>query len=184
MPALRPVVSSPLPSEPDLRVPPHPALDEHWSGRPLVQLPLSVKYPLPVTGSSAPVFTGDLLPSNRAAGSLDPFALQAAFPPSLVARDCHDYYESSTTPRRQQRTVRLPQTPDCGLGGHRRDASHVHSSTGWQGRHPAVPRGHRRALPQPGTRPRPSEQSSDGRDGPEQQPGPITPAAHSRQFPG
>jgi hypothetical protein len=57
------------------------------------------------------VFTGDLLPSNRAAYSLDPFALWTAFPPSLVARDCHDYYESSDSPRRQQRTVRLPRTP-------------------------------------------------------------------------
>jgi hypothetical protein len=27
----------------------------------------------------------------------------------MVARDCHDYYESSATPRRQQRTVRLPR---------------------------------------------------------------------------
>ena len=80
------------------------------SGRPLAQLPSSVKYPLPSSGSSAPVFTGDLLPSDRAAGSLDPFALQAAFPPSLVARDCHDYYGSSATPRRPQRTVRLPRT--------------------------------------------------------------------------
>jgi hypothetical protein len=41
-----------------------------------------------------------------------------------VARDCHDYYGSSATPRRQQRTVRLP--PTQGLGGHRRDAAHVH----------------------------------------------------------
>jgi hypothetical protein len=47
MPVLWPVVSSPLPSEPDLRVPPHSALHEHWRGRPLVQLPLSVTYPLP-----------------------------------------------------------------------------------------------------------------------------------------
>ena len=116
MPALRPVVSSPLPSEPDLRIPPHPALHEHWSGRPPVQLALSVKYPLPVMGSSAPVFTSDLLPSNRAACSLDPFALWAAFPPSLVARDCHDYYGSSATPRRQQRTVRLPQTAKGSAG--------------------------------------------------------------------
>ena len=46
MPALRPLVSSPLPSEPDLRISPHPALHEHLSGCPLVQLPLSVKYPL------------------------------------------------------------------------------------------------------------------------------------------
>ena len=81
-----------------------------------MQLALSVKYPLPVMGSSAPVFTSDLLPSNRAACSLDPFALWAAFPPSLVARDCHDYYGSSATPRRQQRTVRLPQTAKGSAG--------------------------------------------------------------------
>ena len=52
MPVLRPVVSSPLPSEPDLRISPHPALHEHWSGRPLVQLLLSVKYPLPVQAAA------------------------------------------------------------------------------------------------------------------------------------
>jgi hypothetical protein len=90
-----------------------------------LQLAFSVKYPLPMSGSSAPVFTGDLLPSNHAACSLDAFALQTAFPSSLVARDCHDYYGSSATPRRQQRTVRLPQAQ--GLGGPRRGASHVHS---------------------------------------------------------
>jgi hypothetical protein len=33
-----------------------------------------------------------------------------------VARDCHDYYGSSATPRRQQRTVRLPQTPKGSAG--------------------------------------------------------------------
>ena len=70
------------------------------------------------------MFTGDLLPSNRAAYSLDPFALWTAFPSSLVARYYHDYYGSSATPRRQQRTVRLPQAQR--LGGHRRGASHVH----------------------------------------------------------
>jgi hypothetical protein len=35
-----------------------------------------------------------------------------------------DYYGSSATPRRQQRTVRLPRTRRS--GGHHRDASHVH----------------------------------------------------------
>ena len=70
------------------------------------------------------MFTGDLLPSNHAAYSLDPFALWTAFPPSMVGRYSHDYYGSSATSRRQQRTVRLPQAR--GLGGHRRDASHVH----------------------------------------------------------
>jgi hypothetical protein len=94
-----------------------PALD---IGRcPLVQLALEVKYPLPATstlGNGAPVFTGELLPSNHAAYSLDPFAMRSAFPTS-------DYYGSSATPRRQQRTVRLPRAK---LGGHRGDASHVH----------------------------------------------------------
>ena len=74
--------------------------------------------------------------------------------------------------------------PPTGLGGHRRDASHVHSYAGRQGRRPAVPRGHRRALPQHGTRPRPPDGKTSGRDGPEQQPGPSIPTAHSRQFRG
>ena len=48
MPAFRPVVSSQPPPEPDVRVPPHPALHEHteWVRfSPLVQLALEVKYP-------------------------------------------------------------------------------------------------------------------------------------------
>jgi hypothetical protein len=122
------MVSSPSPSEPDMRLPSHPALHEHigwfhptraacagrWSTRPCATS---------TPGNGAPVFTGDLLPSNHAAYSLDPFGLWAAFPPSSVGRYSHDYYESSATPRRQQRTVRLPRTR--GSGGHRRDASHV-----------------------------------------------------------
>jgi hypothetical protein len=42
----RPVVSSPPPSEPDVRLPPHPALHEHigWFV-PLVRLALEVEYP-------------------------------------------------------------------------------------------------------------------------------------------
>ena len=88
-----------------------------------MQQALVVKYP-PKGG--APVFTGVLLPSSRAAYSLDPFALWTAFPPSMMGRDSHDYYGSSATPQRQQRTVRLPRTPNSGFGGHRRDASHVH----------------------------------------------------------
>jgi hypothetical protein len=86
-----------------------------WSTRPCATSTL---------GNGAPVFTGDLLPSNHAAYSLDPFALWTAFPSSSVGRDSPDYYGSSATPRRPQRTVRLPQTR--GSGGHRRDASHVH----------------------------------------------------------
>jgi hypothetical protein len=72
------------------------------------------------------VFTGELLPSSRAAYSLDPFALWTALPSSSVGRCSHDYYGSSATPRRPQRTVRLPRTRRGGTGGHRRGASHVH----------------------------------------------------------
>ena len=48
--------------------------------------------------------------------------MRPAFPPSGGA--AAHYYGSSATPRRQQRTVRLPRTQR--FGGHRRDASHVH----------------------------------------------------------
>jgi hypothetical protein len=34
-----------------------------------------------------------------------------------VARDCHDYYGSSATSRRQQRTVRLPRAHQPGSAG-------------------------------------------------------------------
>ena len=172
VPAFQPVVSSPPPSEPCMRVPPHTAL--HGLERsPAPTATVVSEVPAAHSGSSAPVFTGGLLPSNRAAYPLDSFALQAAFPPSLVARDCHDYYESSATPRRPQRTVRLPRAR---LGGHRRGASHVHSYAGRQGRRSAVPRRHRRGLPQPGPRPRPPEQQPVGRDGPRTETrGPSTP---------
>jgi len=43
--------------------------------------------------------------------------LWTAFPPSLVARDCHDYYGSSATSRQQQRTVRLPRAHQPGSAG-------------------------------------------------------------------
>ena len=82
---------------------------------PLVQLALEVKYP-PLRHLDARERRARIPPTHHAAHSLDPFALWAAFPPSLVARDCHDYYESSATPRRQQRTVRLPQTPEGSAG--------------------------------------------------------------------
>ena len=75
--------------------------------------------------------------------------------------------------------------PPKGFGGHRRDASHVHSYAGRQGRRPAVPRGHRRELPQHGPRPRPTEQQTVGRDGPRTETGArAPPTAHSRQFRG
>ena len=144
------------------------------SGRPLVQLPSSVKYPLPSSGSSAPVFTGDLLPSNRAAGSLDPFALWTAFPPSLVARDCHDYYGSSATPRRQQRTVRLPQTPRGSAGTARALPTFTHMPVGrvgaqlYPGGIAARYRNTARGLDRPN-----SKRSAE--TGPEQKPGPEYP---------
>ena len=65
------------------------------------------------------------------------------------------------------------------------DASHVHSYAGRQGRRPAVPRGHRRALPQHRTWPRPTEQQTVDRDGSRTETGArAPPTAHSRQFRG
>jgi len=63
-----------------------------------------------------------------------------------------DYYGSSATPRRQQRTVRLPRTPE-GVGGHRRDVSHVHHRPVGRVGAQLYPGGLRRALPQHSTRP-------------------------------
>jgi hypothetical protein len=110
-------------------------------------------------GNGAPVFTGDLLPSSPATCSPDPFAMWPAFPTAA-------HYGSSATPRRPQRTVRLPRT-------HKRVRRAPPGrfprspSTGRQGRRPAVPRGHRRAAPQHTARPRPPDQQPDGRDGPD-----------------
>jgi hypothetical protein len=67
------------------------------------------------------------------------------------------------------------------LGGHRRD---VHSYTGRQGRRPAVPRRHRRGLPQHSPRPRPPDRKTSRRDDPERQTGSSASTAHSRQFRG
>jgi hypothetical protein len=182
VPTFQPVVSSPLPSEPDLRAPPHPALHEHieW-GRvrhPLVQRVLVVKYPLE---SGAPVFTGGLLPSSRAACSLDPFALWTAFPPSLVARNYHDYYGSSATLRRRQRTVRLAPSKARRAPPGRFPRSLINRSAGSA---PSCAQGHRHALPQHGARPRPPEQETVGRDDPQRKRGSSIPTAHSRQFRG
>ena len=151
-----------------------------------MQLALIVKYPLlrHLDARERRASVHRRPPSaSRAACSLDPFALWTAFPSSLVGRDCHDYYESSATPRRQQRTVRLPRTPKGSAGTAGTLPTFTHH-TGRQGRRPAVPRGHRRALPQHGTRPHPPEQKTVGRDGPQQQRGPSIPTAHSRQFRG
>jgi len=143
-----------------------------WSTRPCASSTL---------GSGAPVFTGDLLPSNHAAYSLDPFALWTALPPSPVAllprllrvlrhapAATADGAPAPTPRVRRAPPERFPRSP----------------STGRQGRRPALPRGHRRAAPRHAARPRPPDQQTSGRDGPEQQPGPSTPTAHSRQFRG
>ena len=154
---------------------------------PLVQLALEVKYPpvrhldarerragihqRPPSDQPCRVLTGPLRPADGfpalPGGALLPRLLRALrHAPTATA-------DGAPAPN-----------PPTGLGGHRRDASHVHSYAGRQGRRPAVPRGHRRAPPQPGTRPRPPDRKTSGQDGPEQQPGPSTPTTHSRQFRG
>ena len=151
------------------------------SGCPPVQLALNVEYP-PCNSSGAPVFTGGLLPSNRAACSLDPFALWTAFPPSLVARHCHDYYGSSATPRRQQRTVRLPRTPKGSAGTAGTLPTFTHQPVGRVGAQ-LYPGGivarYRNTARGLAARP-----TTGGQDDPQRQRGPSTSTAHSRQFRG
>jgi hypothetical protein len=101
--------------------------------------------------------------------------MRPAFPAS-------DYYGSSATPRRQQRTARLPQT----RGVRRAPPGRFPRSplTGRQGRRPAVPRGHRHTAPQHTVWPRPPERKPDGQDDPQQKRGSSAPTAHNRQLRG
>ena len=72
-----------------------------------------------MSGNGAPVFTGDLLSIQRAACSLDPFALQAAFPPSLAGRCSGDYYGASVAigfASRRRSHVRLGRTVQRDVG--------------------------------------------------------------------
>jgi hypothetical protein len=151
------------------------------SDRSPVRLALSVKYPLH-SCSGAPMFIGDLLPSSRAACSLDAFALWAALPPSPVGRDCHDYYGSSAAPRRQRRTVRLPHTLAGSAGTAGALATFTHTPVGRIGAQ-LYPGGiaapHRDAARGLAARDKASE-----RDGPERVRGPSAPTAHSPSFGG
>jgi hypothetical protein len=80
------------------------------SGDPPVPLTSDMKYPLPCQATARRCSPATSFHPDVATRSLDPFALWTAFPPSPVRRYSHDYYGSSATPRRQQRTVRLPRT--------------------------------------------------------------------------
>jgi hypothetical protein len=136
VPAFRPVVSSPPPSEPALEVK-YPLLSHKQLGKRRARVH---RRPPPV--QSCCVLTG-------------PFALWTAFPPSVVGRYSQPrllrvlrHVPTATTdgapaPSKARRAPpgRFPRSP----------------STDRQGRRSAVPRGHRHALPQHGTRPRPPE---------------------------
>jgi hypothetical protein len=145
---------------------------------PLVQLALEVKYPLPrhqrlrersahVHRRPPPVQSCCVLtgPLRHVPGFPRPGLLRVLrHAPTATA----DGAPAPSPKARRAPPGRFPRSP----------------STSRQGRRPAVPRRHRRALPQHGTRPRPPEQETVGRDDPEQQPGSSTPTAHSRQFRG
>ena len=47
-------------------------------------------------------------PDHRVSDHLAPFALQAAFPPSLAGRDSGDYYETSVAIGLASRRTRVP----------------------------------------------------------------------------
>ena len=148
---------------------------------PLVQLALEVKYPL--------LRHIDARETERRcspATSFRPIVLRTHWTPSPCGRLSLGPATTTTgpPPRPGGNSGRCACPEPEGFGGHRRDASHVHHRPVGRVGAQLYPGRHRRALPQHGTRPRPPEQKTDGRDGPQQQRGPSTPTAHSRQFRG
>ena len=83
----------PLPSEPDVQLSPHPALQRPWRTR---GRRLSVPI-LSVTPVSDLAFRNMRTSRLPASSHLFSFALQAAFPLSLAGRNSRDYYENSVT---------------------------------------------------------------------------------------
>ena len=152
---------------------------------PLVQLALEVKYPplshielgerrarvhrRPPPVQPCRVLTGPLRP-------VDGF-------PAL-----HGGATATTTtgppPRPDGNSGRCACPKPKGLGGHRRDASHVHHRPVGRVGAQLYPGGIVARYRNTARGPQPPDRETDGQDDPEQQPGPSTPTAHSRQFPG
>jgi hypothetical protein len=183
MPALRPAVSSPPPSEPDLRLPPHPALHEHNErsraraadvepGVPaaLRQRRAGVHWrPPPV--QSCRVLTGPLRPVDGflalPGGALLPRLLRVLrHAPAATA----DGAPAPNPPTRIRRAPpgRFPRSLTCRLAG-----SAPSCTPGTSPRATATPRAAS-----------PAGRVPDGRDGPHRERGPSIPTAHSRQFRG
>jgi hypothetical protein len=182
MPAFRPVVSSPPPAEPDVRLPPHPALHEHNS-RLLARAARAGFGVLAAVRQRCADIHRRPPPIRSCRGAhLDPFALRTAFPPSPVGRYCHDYYGSSATPRRQRRTVRLPHTLAGSAGTAGALPTFTHTPVGRVGAQ-LYPGGiaarHRNAARGLAAR----DRRAAG-DGPQRVRGPSAPTAQSRQFRG
>jgi hypothetical protein len=168
MPALRPVVSSPPPSEPDMRLPPHPALHEHDGRSPARAANVGHRVPAAVRQRCASVHRRP--PPVRSCRC----AQWTPSPCGRLSRPPRWRVTATTTtgppPRPGGNSGRCacpgPEGPAAPPGRFPRSPS-----TGRQGRRPAVPRGHRRVPPQHDARPRPPEQLTSGRDGPSENEG-------------
>jgi hypothetical protein len=134
MPTLRPVVSSPPPSEPDVRLPPHPALHGH-NEQSLARaanvghgVPAAVRQRRASVHRRPPPIQSRRLPT----GPLRPVDGFPALPGgSLLPRLLRVLRHAPAA------TADGAPAPYPRLGGHRRGASHVHSYAGRQGSAPS-----------------------------------------------
>ena len=178
--ALRLVVSPPPPSEPDVRVPPHPALHERVERVVPTRAACAERRVPAAEPHRDPPAARQCSPAT----SSRPNVLRVRCDPSPCTglSPARGPTGRSATPRRQQRTVRLPRTRRS--GGHRRDVSHVHHQPVGRVGVQLYPGGIAARQPQHAARPRPPDLSARERDDPDQLTGPSATTAHSRQFPG
>ena len=132
----RPVVFRPMgfsgpPSEPDVRLLPHPALHVLMPspiGAASSTWRVPATRPQPGRATNRRYSPATSSPRIDAASTLDPFAMCTAFP-------CSDYYGSSAPLRRHRPATGLPRRD----GRDQRSGSHVHPRTLQRGRCPAMP---------------------------------------------
>jgi hypothetical protein len=131
MPALRPVVSSPPPSEPDMRLPPHPALHEHDERSLACAAGVGHGVPAAIRQRCAGIYRRPIVP--RAHGTPSPCGRSPVLPGGALLPRLLRVLRHAPAATADGAPARSHQ---LGSGGHRRGASHLHSYAGRQGSAP------------------------------------------------